>query len=228
MAEEYKASDSYEADSIKDIDVKRKISFRTTGLPGFNVQYNQMNTFSKLNPHEAVKISDAQIAMKCNLSFYMIITKIAFTLIFLLGLGQTRFLLLLPLLLLEFLGIIGSIGLKRSFNLIFLVYLLLSALFRILSSGYFITQIQWNKECLTERIYSFDNGCSVAAKYVIGSAFLLVLEVFQMLLTGKINRVSMGLDEAKVKELGFIMISGKIPKFICCSRLIAWKMGQGI
>lgn len=227
MAEEYKASESYEADSIKDLDVKRKISLRTTGLPGFSIHYNQMNTFSKLKPHEVVKVSDAQIAMKCNLSIYMIIAKILFTFIFLVGLGQQRFLLLLPFLLFEFLGVVGSIGLKRSFNLIFLVYLFLSTLFRLLSSGYFITQIQWNRNCLTEKIYSFDNGCSVAAKYAIGSALFIVLEGFQMVLTAKINRISMGLSEERVRELGFIMISGKIPKFICCSRLKAWKMNLG-
>lgn len=227
MAEEYKASDSYDADSIKDLDVKRKISFRTTGLPGFSVQYNQMNSLSKLKPHEAVKVSDAQIAMKCNLSFYMIITKIFFTFVFLVGLGQRRFLLLLPFLLLEFLGIIGSIGLKRSFNLIFLVYLFLSVLFRIVSSAYFITQIQWDETCLTEKIYSFDSSCSTAAKYVLGSTFFLVFEVLQMLNTAKLNRIFMGLNDDRIKELGYVLISGKIPKFICCSQLKAWKMTQG-
>jgi hypothetical protein len=227
MAEEYKASDSYESDSIKDLDVKRKISFRTTGIPGFTVQYNQMNTYSKLKPFEAVKVSDAQIAMQCSLTQYLILSKIFFTFIFLVGLGQRRFLLLLPFLLFEFSGILGSLNLKRIFNLLFIVYLVLSILFRILSSGYFLIQVDFEQSCFTEKIQSFDNSCTVAGKYLIGSLFFIVLEIFQVLLTIRINRVVLKLSEQRIKELGFVLIAGKIPRFICCAKLKAWKITQG-
>lgn len=225
MEPEPKASDSYEVDSVKDVDIVRAFGLRGTAIPGMahNFKYDQVSEKVSLNPYERLRVPDVKLAMHSNLIQYLSIAKIFLTLIFIVGLGLKWVLFYLLFLFLDLLGFIGSITLNPRPLIIFAVVLLTSIASRVLSSGYLLSTIEFSG-CGSDKYYAFESECQVYVKYSLGNLILIAFEGFQIALCVNLRKKVLGMADEKRLEMSYVLISQKIPKFICCGKLRAWKL----
>ena len=225
MQPEPKASDSYEVDNVKDVDIVRGFAQRGTAIPGVmgNFKYGQVAERVPLNPYEILRVSDVKLAMHCNLIQYLSLAKVFLTLIFIVGLGLKWSLFYLLFLFFDLLGFIGSLALKHRLLSIFAVLLLASIISRVLTSGYFLSTIDFSG-CGSDKYYAFESECQVYVKYALGSLILIAFEGFQIALCLNLRKKVLSMADERRLEMSYVLISQKIPKFICCGKLRAWKL----
>lgn len=226
MTEENKISESYEQDSIKDVNFVRSMAQKATAIPGaqLNFKYEMLTIMPSTKLNEIMRIEDIQLISHCYLIQYIIFGKVLLTFIMVIGVGLVKFTLWLPLLLLEIFGLYGSSRLDKTYNIVFITYLAFSLLLRIVSVIYFLMFIDFTGNCLEEFYYLYENYCGLYGKYVAGTLMIAVYEVLQIWLNGSLVGKLEKIAEDKRIELSFVLISQKVPRFICRGKLRPWKV----
>jgi hypothetical protein len=226
--EEIKDSEDYEQDSIKDVNFVRSVAQKATAVPGtqMNIKYEILPLEQNLKVNEIMKIEDVQILSHCYLVQYLIFGKFLLTFILLIGVGVLLFTFWMPLLFFEFFGFFGTTKICRKLNLGYLVVLWTSLALRVGSIGLSLMLFDFNRLCFDQDFYSFQNNCELYGKYVVCSLILTGFEIVQIWVMTTLFRKLKRIDEQKRIELSFVLISQKVPRFICRGKLRPWKVIQ--
>ena len=206
--------------------IMRAFSKRGTGLP-----LEHPYAFTELceskpakKPDQMIRIPDLKFAIHCHIIQNLIIGKVLCTLIFFVGLGETKALLLLPSLFLEFLGFCGSINLKQGPSIAFITYLTLSILLRILSSLYSYTNLSQNDSCMLSEPPWISSDCDLYGKYIVASGLFILYEALQISVSLALLKKVAVISVTKKEEINYVLAAQKIPRFICWGKLKAWKL----
>ena len=226
MTEENKISESYDQDSIKDVNFVRSMAQQATAIPGaqLNFKYEMISIRKSTKLSEIMRIEDVQLISHCYLIQYIIFGKVLLTCILVIGVALVKFALWLPLLLFEIFGLYGTSRLNKTYNIVFITYLTFSLLLRIVSVIYYLMFIDFSGSYLEEFYYSYENYCGLYGKYIAGTLMIAVYEVLQICLNGILIQKLERIAEDKRIELSYVLISQKVPRFICRDKLRPWKV----
>lgn len=218
--------DSIDKEKMNGSFIMRAFSKRETGIPShYPFSFTELaETNPPPNPDQMIRIPDLKFAIHCHIIQNLIIGKVLCTLIFFIGLGEAKGLILLPSILLEFLGFCGSINLKTGPNYAFIVYLSFSILLRILSSVYSLTNLKRNGSCTQSEFPWISSNCDLYGKYIVASLLFIVYEVLQISVSQTLLKKIALISSTKKEEINYVLAAQKIPRFICWGKLKAWKL----
>jgi hypothetical protein len=174
--------------------------------------------------NEMMNVKDLKLAILIYSIQNLIIGKCFALLVFSIGINDLKFISAIPLSILDIIGYYGTYRLSSLLNSIFIIYLVLSIIFRLVLSFYSYTLIDFTGNCFDYQISYSYQPCDAYLRFTLGSILFMMLEILQVSLSIKLLLELKLVSEKKREEVHHMISSKVVPRFICCGKLKNWRL----